>query len=86
MCTHAESNIATLTDLTVTLKAALEAGDRISRMEAYSLVSINLEKLLGLHRDEFNSDLVAVRGGDFLDFNGKVVAIISPSRGVVDLL
>lgn len=49
-----------------------------------ALASVNLETLLGVKTD--NTDLVATRGGSILSFEGKVVSIISPSRGVVDLL
>jgi hypothetical protein len=62
----------------------LETGGDISTVDALALVSVNLEDLLGVNMD--NSDLVVTKGGSLLDFQGKVVGIISPTRGVVDLL
>jgi hypothetical protein len=46
-----------------------------------ALASSNLETLLGVKKS--NADLVATRGGD--DFEGKVVAIISPLSESVNL-
>ncbi|THG92619.1 hypothetical protein EW026_g8341, partial [Hermanssonia centrifuga] len=62
---------------------ALEAGDSVSKKEVLALASVNLQQLLGVH--SFETDLVASKGGDLLDFDSKVVAVISPRRGVVDL-
>lgn len=56
----------------------------MSGIQALALGSVNLERLLGVNHP--NHDLVATKGGRFLGFEGKVVGIISPSRGVVDLL
>ncbi|KAF9462479.1 carbohydrate esterase family 9 protein [Collybia nuda] len=64
--------------------ASLDANDMISRGEALALASVNLETLLGIKAA--NTDLVATRGGSILSFEGKIVSIISPGRGVVDLL
>ncbi|TFK54416.1 composite domain of metallo-dependent hydrolase [Heliocybe sulcata] len=64
--------------------AALEAGS--DKSEAIELTSVNVEKLLGVAVSPALSDLVATSGGDLLDFSSKVVGIISPRRGVVDLL
>lgn len=72
------------TDETVS-QAALEANGEISKAEAIALASVNLERLLGVKPDQFQSDLVATRGGTLLDFKSKVVGLISPRRGVVDL-
>ncbi|KAG6891465.1 hypothetical protein C0992_006196 [Termitomyces sp. T32_za158] len=63
--------------------AALEANGLLTKADALALGSINLEALLGLETE--NSDLVATRGGDIFEFEGKVVAIISTSQGKVDL-
>lgn len=61
--------------------AALEAGDRISRSEALTLATTNLEKLLGVEAViEGEGDLVATEGGDLLEFS-KVVAVMSPGHG-----
>lgn len=48
------------------------------------MASSNVERLLGVPVDPYNSDLVATAGGDLLSFEGKVVAVISPRRGRVD--
>jgi hypothetical protein len=59
----------------------------MSQVEALALGSTNVAKLLGAKLPrKLTQDLVATRGGDLLSFNSKVVAIISGSRGLVDLL
>ncbi|KAI0367346.1 composite domain of metallo-dependent hydrolase [Pilatotrama ljubarskyi] len=65
--------------------AALEANGTISKAQAIALVSTNVEKLLGIERGDAEGDLVVTYGGGLLDYT-KVVAIVSPRRGVVDLL
>ena len=57
----------------------------LSPEEALALGSVNVEKLLGISGDNYG-DLVATRGGSLLDFTGKVIAVISPRRGLVDVL
>lgn len=67
-------------------QAALESNGRISRKQAYALVSTNFEKMLGLESlDEGMGDLVAFDGGSAFEFESKVVAVISQERGHVDL-
>ena len=66
------------------LQTALEAGGALSKHDAIALASTNLEKLLGIH--ESNDELVATAGGGLLDFSSKVVAVVSPGRGLVDIL
>lgn len=65
-------------------QAALEANGALSGGDAIALASVNLERLLGV--DTPVRDLVAVRRGSLFDFEGKVVGVISPDRGVVDLM
>jgi len=71
--------------------AALEASGSISQSEALALASTNLEKLLGVEEAEDVQgiqdvgDLVATSNGGILDFESKVVGVISPRRGIVDL-
>jgi len=67
--------------------AALEAGGRISKIQALALASTNLERLLGgdVEPASGTSDLVATYGGDLFSFASKVVGVISPRRGCVDL-
>ncbi|KAI0355579.1 hypothetical protein OH77DRAFT_1424515 [Trametes cingulata] len=67
-------------------QAMLDAGPGVlSKAEAFDLASVNVEKLLGLKIDPKERDLVATVGGDLLDFEGKVVAVISPRQEAVDI-
>lgn len=66
---------------------AIDAGGSISRAQALAMGSTNVEKLLGGKvKPAETYDFVATEGGDLLDFGSKVRAVISPRRGVVDLL
>jgi hypothetical protein len=65
---------------------ALESGGSISEVEALSLVSGNIEKLLGVDGNASREDMVATRSSGLLDFGSKVVAVLSPRRGVTDLI
>ncbi|RDB24990.1 hypothetical protein Hypma_007852 [Hypsizygus marmoreus] len=64
--------------------AAIEAGGNISKEQAIALGSVNVEKLLGVERED--ADLVATRGGDVLSVSSKVAAVISSRRKSVDIL
>lgn len=61
--------------------AALESDGKISKAQALALASTNLEKLLGATAQ---GDLVVTRGGTILDFEAKVVGVISQSRGLFE--
>lgn len=61
--------------------AALESGGKISKTQALALASTNLEKLLGAPVQE---DLIVTRGGTILDFESKVVGVISQWRGLFE--
>ncbi|KAH9892482.1 hypothetical protein C8Q73DRAFT_732800 [Cubamyces lactineus] len=64
----------------------LDAGPGVlSKPKALALASVNVERLLGLEIDPEDRDLVATVGGDLLDFEGKVAAVISPRQGAVDI-
>ena len=75
--------------------AALEAGGKISKEQAFSLGTVNMLKLLGgeknLRLDApenepfWGDELVATVGGDLLEFGSKVVAVASSRRGFVDV-
>ncbi|KZT66550.1 carbohydrate esterase family 9 protein [Daedalea quercina L-15889] len=65
--------------------AHLEAPDVVDKASAAALVSSNAAKLLGLNIPSGDEDLVATVGGDLLSFEGKVMAVISPRRGTVDI-
>lgn len=64
--------------------AAINAGGLLSDEEVIAIGSTNLEKLLGLDV-KTQGDLVAYRGGGMFEMTSKVVAVISESRGNVDL-
>ncbi|KAJ3553840.1 hypothetical protein NM688_g3408 [Phlebia brevispora] len=64
--------------------ALLDNPDVLSQASVLAMASSNVEKLLGVHVDPYEADLVATSGGDLLSFEGKVVAVISPRRGRVD--
>lgn len=68
------------------VQLSIEAGGRISKEQAFAMASTNIVKLLGgqVNIPEM-SDLVAIEGGDLLDMSGKVVAVISPCRNLIDL-
>lgn len=61
--------------------AALESNGKISKAQALALASTNLEKLLGAPVQE---DLIVTRGGTILDFEAKVVGVVSPRRGLFE--
>ncbi|KAI0778058.1 carbohydrate esterase family 9 protein [Trametes elegans] len=65
--------------------AALESDGQIQKADALALASVNVEKLLGIKADSSHGDLVATRGGDLLGFS-QVVGVVSPRRGIVDVL
>ncbi|PIL36090.1 hypothetical protein GSI_01750 [Ganoderma sinense ZZ0214-1] len=67
-------------------EAMLDAGpDALGKGGAFALATVNLAKLLGLEYDRGLHDLVATVGGDLLDYEGKVIAVISPRRETVDV-
>jgi hypothetical protein len=56
------------------------------------LVTINVERALGAGRFrrgrgdmDMSSELVAYEGGDWMDFESKVVGVFSSEHGVIDL-
>ncbi|KAK7470191.1 hypothetical protein VKT23_001629 [Stygiomarasmius scandens] len=67
--------------------ASLDSSGLTSDAQALELVSTTLERLLGVQEggEGENTDWVATRGGSLLDFEAKVVGIVSSRRGVVDL-
>ncbi|KAJ7512479.1 carbohydrate esterase family 9 protein [Mycena galericulata] len=62
--------------------AGLDSNGVLGKADVLALATSNLETLLGV--EEPNSDLVATRGGS--DFEGKVVAIISPRSKSVNVI
>ncbi|KAJ7454753.1 carbohydrate esterase family 9 protein [Mycena latifolia] len=67
---------------------SLAAGGKMSKAEVLALGSTNIIKLLTRESriQHEQDDMVATRGGDLLDFGTKVVAVLSPVRGLVDIL
>lgn len=66
----------------------MESNGRIDDQQAYALATTNLEKLLGvinLQGEAGTGDLVAYDGGNVFDLSSKVVAVLSPERGIVDV-
>jgi hypothetical protein len=71
----------------LTVQAAIESNGRLTRRDVYELASTNLENLMGLKGvDDDMADLVAYDGGSAFDLSSKVVAVLCPMRGVVDLM
>ncbi|KAF5323787.1 hypothetical protein D9619_012926 [Psilocybe cf. subviscida] len=66
--------------------ASLDSNGTISRTKALSLVSTNLHKALGYERPKYSiPDIVMYHGGGILDFQSKVVGVISATRRVIEL-
>lgn len=59
----------------------------LSKAQAIALTSTNVEKLLGFDSDlgGRNGDLVVTENSDLFGFEGKVVGVVSPRKGGVDL-
>jgi hypothetical protein len=58
----------------------------MTKTQAVALATTNLHKALGLIRPRFTiPDLVLYEGGGLLDFESKVVGVISAERGVVEV-
>ncbi|KAJ7650653.1 hypothetical protein FB45DRAFT_888386 [Roridomyces roridus] len=64
---------------------ALESGGSISNEAALSMASSNIQKLLGIPPTGANTEYAVTAGGDIFSLEAKVVAMVSPRRGVVDL-
>ncbi|KAJ7485560.1 amidohydrolase-domain-containing protein [Mycena latifolia] len=62
---------------------ALESGGSISKEAALAMASSNIEELLGVR--SAGAEFAVTRGGDLFTFESKIVAMISSTRGVVDL-
>ncbi|KAJ4478297.1 hypothetical protein J3R30DRAFT_3890154, partial [Lentinula aciculospora] len=59
----------------------------VTAREIYGLATTNLERLLGVKGiNPESADLVAFDGGSVFNLSSKVVAILSPQRGQVDML
>ena len=67
------------------VQAQIDSRGLISIEDALDMATTNIEKLLGVTRKASESDMVATKGGDLLSFEGKVVAVTSPRRGLVDI-
>ena len=67
------------------VQVQIDSRGLISTEDALDMATTNIEKLLGVTRKASESDMVATKGGDLLSFEGKVVAVTSPRRGLVDI-
>lgn len=67
------------------IQAALDSDGFLGKADALSLVTTNLDKIFGLGKDEDEDDLVAYEGGDLFSLESKVVAVISPRDGHVEI-
>ncbi|KAN0084286.1 hypothetical protein V8E55_007790 [Tylopilus felleus] len=65
--------------------AQIDSNGLISEEAALDMATTNIEGLLGVTRNAWDSDMVATKGGELLSFEGKVVAVMSRRRKVVDL-
>ncbi|KAI0722347.1 composite domain of metallo-dependent hydrolase [Cerioporus squamosus] len=64
-----------------------DSNGLITKKHAYELMTTNLEKILDIEGQVGDmGELVAYEGGSALDFTSKSVAIVSPSRGLVEVL
>ncbi|KAJ3829135.1 hypothetical protein F5880DRAFT_1607895 [Lentinula raphanica] len=64
---------------------SLDVNVTLGREEALALGSVNVEKLLGVEVEAQYADLVVRESNGESSFEGKVVGILSPRRGVVEL-
>lgn len=64
-------------------QALADAGGRLTSQEVLALASTNLERLLGLPESE--GDFVAYHGGAWHSQDSRPVAVLSPSRSLVDV-
>ncbi|KAI0789155.1 carbohydrate esterase family 9 protein [Abortiporus biennis] len=66
---------------------AIEGGELVSKSDAIAMGSTNLLRLLGADEEVLNTmDLVVTSGGDILNIESKVVAIISPKTGSINFV
>ncbi len=70
-------------------QTSLESHGQIDRQTALALVTINLEKALGVGArsrspERMAGDVVVYKGGSVFDLESKIVGVISAGRGVVD--
>ena len=73
-----------LTRVNAHSQLALASNGTIDRTTALALATVNVERALGVAVD-MPQDLVAYKGGDVFDFEGKPVAVISAQLGRIDL-
>jgi hypothetical protein len=66
-------------------QAALDSDGTLGKAKALALATTNLEKIFGFHEDPEDDDLVAFQGGDMFSLESKVVAIVSPRAGHVEI-
>ena len=70
-----------------TCQVAYDTGGKLSKEDTIALASTNVELLLGGDVEPAGiHDMIVTEGGDILEMQSKVVAVISPGREIVDLL
>lgn len=67
------------------LQAEAETDGALSRADLLAMATTKLEALLGLQVNEADREMVAYSGGDVFSLESKVVAVIAPLQGRVDL-
>ena len=80
---YVEQHIGANSRILTLMQVAVE--NNLTHAQALSLVSSTVDSLLGIRIRPADADLVATRGGGLLEFEGKVVGIVSPRVGGVDL-
>ncbi|KDQ57533.1 hypothetical protein JAAARDRAFT_267221 [Jaapia argillacea MUCL 33604] len=63
-----------------------DSAGKITKECVLAMATSNVERLFGLTGDPGEADIIATRGGELLSLEGKVVAVLSPSREIVDVL
>ncbi|KAF7778394.1 hypothetical protein Agabi119p4_2739 [Agaricus bisporus var. burnettii] len=66
---------------------ALNSFGEIGRWEALALVTINVQRALRTHKQQnvMPSELVAYQGGDWMDFQSRVVGVFSNEQGIAEI-
>jgi hypothetical protein len=65
----------------------LDSEEGIAEEDALAMASTNFHKIFDIKFEDAElDDLVAYQGGNIFNFEAKPVAIISPRRGLVDIL
>ena len=58
----------------------------MNQLQVYALASTNLDKLLGIKHDYEGVAFTVFEGDSLFELSSKVATVVSPQRGLVDLL